>query len=291
MIEISNVTKRYYNLTALDNVSLTIPEGEVIGLLGPNGAGKTTLLKLITGILKPDNGRLHPIGHRPWPQTGYKPDRLLYPNQLRVSQYLKMIAGLSNIPSQQIEKAVFDSLVRVDLLNAANKRIRDCSKGMRQRIGLAQVLIGNPPLLLLDEPSNGLDPSGQADMNRRIQELHAAGKTIIMSSHQLQEVTQVCTQLVILKQGTIHYQNSMATALAMRSHVILESDQDLTYMQPHLQGLHEEIEIEGNFLILRGEAMRLRRQVMTMLLSADYDILHVEEKKVTLTEIYAEAVQ
>jgi ABC-type multidrug transport system ATPase subunit len=291
LIEINNVTKRYYNLTALDAVSLTIPQGEVVGLLGPNGAGKTTLFKLIAGLLKPDNGRITPLNRRPWPKTGYKPDRLLYPNHLRVSQYLKIIASLSNIPSSQIEKVVFDSLVRVDLLNAANKRIRDCSKGMRQRIGLAQVLIGDPPLLLLDEPSNGLDPSGQVDMNRRIQELHAAGKTIIMSSHQLQEVTQVCTQLIILNHGTIHYQNNMADALAMRSHVILECDQNLSHMQAHLLSIHEEIEVDGKFLILRGEAMRLRRHVMTMLLSADYDILHVEEKKMTLSEIYAEAVQ
>lgn len=295
MIEIQNVTKRFYHVTAVDNISLTIPQGEVIGVLGPNGAGKTTLFKLIAGLLKPDNGRIIPrnqrLNQQPWPAIGYKSDRLLFPNHLRVSQYLEMVAGLSNIPNHLREKAVFDSLVQVDLVDIADRRLRDCSKGMRQRVGLAQVLIGNPQLLLLDEPSNGLDPAGQTEINQRIQELHIAGKTILISSHQLPDITQVCTQLIILNQGRVHYQNSMADALAMRSHIIIHTDRPLLSMQETLIALHEEILVEDSSVLLRGEAMALRRQVLTMLLTADYDIVHVEEKRVTLAEIYAEAVQ
>lgn len=291
LIQISNISKQFYGLTAVDNVTLTIPKGEVIGLLGPNGAGKSTLFKLIAGLLKPDNGRIHPTQNQPWPTIGYKPDRLLFPNHLRVSQYLKMVAKLSNIPAQHIEKTVFDSLVQVNLTNAASKRIQDCSKGMRQRLGLAQSLIGDPPLLLLDEPSNGLDPAGQLDINQQIQALHAAGKTIIISSHQLQDITQVCTQLVILNHGKIHYQNSIAQALTMQAHVTLKTDRNLFYLQDTLQSLHEDIEISDSTIILRGEAMKLRRQVMTILLNAEYDIVHVEGKSVTLAEIYAGAIQ
>ena len=291
MIEISNISKNFYGHIAVDNVTLTIPNGEVVGLLGPNGAGKTTLFKLIAGLLKPDNGRIHPSLNQTWPAIGYKPDRLLFPNHLRVSQYLKMIAELSNIPAQQVDKTVFDGLVQVDLLNAASKRIQDCSKGMRQRLGLAQALIGNPPLLLLDEPSNGLDPAGQADINQQIQALHAAGKTIIISSHQLQDITQVCTQLIILNHGKIHYQNSMAQAIAAQSHVTLKTDRDLFFIQETLQSLHEEVEVHDATITLRGDAMKLRRHVMTILLNADYDIVHVEGKNVTLAEIYEEAIQ
>ena len=190
MIEIRNVSKYFFSFKALDNVSLDLGKGEVVGLLGPNGAGKTTLFKLIAGLLHPDSGQIQPANGR-WPAIGYKPDQLLFPDQLRVSDYLTMMAGLCNLPPDAQEKAVFDALVQVDLVSQANKRIGDCSKGMRQRLGFAQAMLGNPPLLLLDEPSNGLDPNGQAELQALIKKLHAAGKTILLSSHQLEEVTAV----------------------------------------------------------------------------------------------------
>ncbi len=261
MIEIRNITKRFYSLTALDNVSLTIPRGEVLGLLGPNGAGKTTLMKIVAGMLQPDSGQLLPNGQG-WPLIGFKPERLLFPNQLRVSQYLEMMAGLSNTPRNMIAAVVQNSLKMVGLHYAANKRIGDCSKGMRQRLGLAQVLIGDPPLLLLDEPSNGLDPEGQTDILQVIQSLHAAGKTVVISSHHLHEITQVCTQLVILNHGQIHYRNSMAEALAVRPHVLLRTDKDLTPMRDMFSALHPDISVEGSRLILKNEAMALRRPIL-----------------------------
>lgn len=292
MIEIQEITKDFYNFRALDNVSFKVPMGEVVGILGPNGAGKSTLFKLVTGLLKPDRGRILPSNGRIWPKIGYKPDRLLLPNHLRISQYLQMMARLCNINENQLQQAVFDSLVRVDLLPVANKKIRDCSKGMRQRVGLAQALIGNPPLLVLDEPSNGLDPIGQRDMDKHIQELHAEGKTILISSHQLPEMTRTCTQLLILKDGRIHYQNSMANARAIRSHTVIETDLSLDdAIRSQLTFLHPEIEIVENKVLLRGDAMALRRQIITTLLTQNYDVLHVEENKLSLSEIYAEVVQ
>ena len=290
MVEITNVTKRFYSLTALNNVSLQIPRGEVVGLLGPNGAGKTTLLKLIAGLINPDSGRIRPTAGY-WPVIGYKPERLLFPNQLRVSQYLEIVAGLSNVARTDVEKAVFAALARVGLLEAAGKKIKDCSKGMRQRLGLAQVLIGEPPLLLLDEPSNGLDPEGQTEIHRCIRELHADGKTILMSSHQLPEVTEVCTHLVILNEGQVHYHNSMVDALTVRPHTMVHADQDLTPLRENLQALHPDIQVEANTVILRNEAMALRREVLTAVLQAGFDVVHVAQRNVTLAEIYAEAVQ
>lgn len=290
MIEINHITKKFYSLVALDDVSLTIPRGEVVGLLGPNGAGKTTLLKIIAGILNPDAGHVRPMGNH-WPTIGYKPERLLYPNQMRVNQYLEMVAGLSNIPRAEIKQAVADSLARVHLQNAAYKPIKDCSKGMRQRLGLAQALIGDPPLILLDEPSNGLDPEGQVDILNYIRELRVAGKTVVMSSHQLHEVTQVCTQLVILNQGQVHYQNSMRGALTVRPHAIIRTDKDLSPVRELLKSLHPDIAIDGDTLILQNEAMTMRRPILAILLNTNYDILHVEQKRITLAEIYAKAVQ
>ncbi|MCP4360315.1 MAG: ABC transporter ATP-binding protein [Chloroflexi bacterium] len=292
MIEIRNVTKNFYNLTAIDNVSFTIPRGEVVGLLGPNGAGKTTLFKLIAGILQPDKGQIRPL-NGDWPTIGYKSDRLLFPNHLRIQQYLETVANLSGIPRQNISPVVAQSLALVDLQQAANNKIGTCSKGMRQRIGLAQVLIGNPSLLLLDEPSNGLDPTGQTDMQSRIQALHAAGKTIVLSSHQLNEITQVCTHLVILNHGQIHYQSSMVDALTVSPHNLIETSREITssILLAELVALHPDIQVEGRAIILRHGAMRLRRNILAMVLRAGYDVIRVEQKHITLAEIYAEAIR
>lgn len=290
MIEISNVSKQFFSLKAIDNVSLHVAQGEVVGLLGPNGAGKTTLFKLIAGLLHPDNGQIKAQNGR-WPAIGYKPDRLLYPNRLRVSDYLKMVASLCGIKPENQEKTIFNALVQVDLVGQANKHIANLSKGMRQRLGLAQAMMGNPPLLLLDEPSNGLDPIGQTDMEALIKNLHSAGATIIISSHQLDEITAVATQLVILNNGRIHYQNSMVEALTISPHILIQVDRDLAEIAATLSARHPEIQVEGSKIFLRGEAMFLRRDILAALLRAQYDVVHVEQKHITLAEIYARAVQ
>ncbi|VAW43041.1 hypothetical protein MNBD_CHLOROFLEXI01-4109 [hydrothermal vent metagenome] len=290
MIEISNISKQFFSLKAVDNVSLRVGQGEVVGLLGPNGAGKTTLFKLIAGLLHPDSGQMKPQNGR-WPAIGYKPDHLLFPNKLRISDYLAMVANLCGIKSENQEKTVFDTLVQVDLVSQASKRIADCSKGMRQRLGLAQAMMGNPPLLLLDEPSNGLDPNGQAEMQAMIKNLHAAGRTIMISSHQLDEITAVCTQLIILNNGRIHYQNSMVEALTISPHTLIQADRDLGEIAPTLLAQHSEIQVKGSKVFLRGEAMSLRRNILAVLLRAQFDIIHVEQKHTTLAEIYARAVQ
>ncbi|MEZ4591661.1 MAG: ABC transporter ATP-binding protein [Chloroflexota bacterium] len=290
MIEIHNVSKNFYALKALDGVSLRIGRGEVVGLLGPNGAGKTTLFKLIAGLLYPDSGKIRPTNGR-WPAIGYKPDRLLFPDHLRITDYLALVAGLSSLPAEAQEQAIFDALVQVDLVSHANKRIGNCSKGMRQRLGFAQAMLGDPPLLLLDEPSNGLDPNGQAEMQTLIKKLHAAGKTILLSSHQLEEVTAVCTQLVILNNGQVHYQNSIVEALTISPHTLIQADRDLSDIAAIIQAQHPDIQVQGTQIRLRGQAMELRRDILAILLQAQYDVLHVEQKHVTLAEIYARAVQ
>lgn len=292
VIEFRHITKHYYSLTALRDVSLTIPRGEVLGLLGPNGAGKTTLIKLIAGIITPSSGQLVATnGHPGWPTIGYKPERLVFPGNLVVSQYLEMVAGLCNTGREHLDTVVLESLARVNLLAAANKQIKTLSKGMRQRLGLAQALIGDPDLLLLDEPSSGLDPEGQEEMQTYIEELRAAGKTILMSTHQLHEVTRVCTFLVILKDGRVLYQNPMADALTLQPHVAIQVDRSLDSARPLLTMVHPDIAIENDEVILRHESIPMRRQILSILINQGYDIVKVEQRRVTLAEIYAEAVQ
>ncbi|MDT8307234.1 MAG: ABC transporter ATP-binding protein [Anaerolineae bacterium] len=290
MIELHHVTKRYYSLVAVNDVSLTIREGEVLGVLGPNGAGKTTLFKLIAGFLNPDAGQIEPSGGM-WPTLGYKPERLLFPNQMRVRAYLRMVASLANIPRGEIGDRVAESLATVRLEGAAQKPIGDCSKGMRQRLALAQALLGKPSLLLLDEPTNGLDPEGQDDICRVIEELRADGHTVVLSSHQLQEVTRVCSELIILKQGRIEFGSDMETALALRPHITIRSDRSLAALAPTLRSLHPQITVRDDEIVLEEEAIGLRRHVLSLLVGTGYDVVGVEQKRATLEEIYAEIVQ
>jgi ABC-type multidrug transport system ATPase subunit len=205
VIEFKQVTKNYYKLTALRDVSLTIPRGEVLGLLGPNGAGKTTLIKLIAGIITPTQGEIVPAnGRAAWPTIGYKPERLVFPNQLAVSQYLEMVAGLCNVDRAQTDTVVLESLARVNLLAAANKQIKTLSKGMRQRLGLAQALIGDPDLLLLDEPTAGMAREEIPMLMEVIQSVREAGnKTIILVEHKMDLVMNVSDRISVMHQGRL----------------------------------------------------------------------------------------
>jgi ABC-2 type transport system ATP-binding protein len=290
VIELHNVTKRYYALVAVDAVNLTIPRGEVLGVLGPNGAGKTTLFRLIAGFLNPDKGRIEPENGI-WPTLGYKPERLLFPNRMRVRSYLHMMANLANLPGRRISEKVSETLGRVHLEGAAQKRIGDCSKGMRQRLALAQALLGSPSLLLLDEPTNGLDPEGQDDICRVIEELHTGGHTVVLSSHQLQEVTRICTELIILKQGQIQFAGNVEQALSLRPHITIRTVGSLDDIRSTLTALHPRIVVAGNEIVLEDEAIGLRRHVLSLLVGTGHDVVRVEQKRATLEEIYAETVQ
>lgn len=289
VLQVNNITKSYYSLVAVDGVSFEIPAGEVVGLLGPNGAGKTTLLKLIAGFLQPDDGEITPTGGS-WPNIAFKPERLLFPNRMRVHKYLEMIARLARVQSP-LEDVVDRTLEQLNLLEHAGKRIKDCSKGMRQRLSLAQALIGDAALLLLDEPTNGLDPEGQSAICQLIRELNAAGRTILMSSHQLQEVTEVCQRLVILKDGRVHYASSMEEALTLRPSVSIQTTAPVEAIGPTLTALSPSIAVSGHTILLHDEAIVLRRHVLSFLLAAGHDIQYVSQERVTLEEIYAEAVQ
>jgi len=220
MIRIENVTRKYGDIAAVSNVSLNIERGEIVGLLGHNGAGKTTLMKMLTGMLEPTSGRItvggvDVIGDRlgVQRQIGYLPENApLYPEML-VQEYLLMMAELRGVAPEKRTQSVGISVARAGLARHLLRPIGTLSKGYRQRVGLAQAMVHDPALLVLDEPTNGLDPV-QIQSIRDL--IHRLGRTstIILSTHILQEVEAVCDRVVILIDGQLAADAPLAQLLA-----------------------------------------------------------------------------
>ncbi len=209
MIEVKELCKNYGEVTALSGVSFSITAGEVIGLLGPNGAGKTTLMKILTGYLHPSSGTATIGGHDVLTATekvqeliGYLPENApIYP-ELTVQSYLKMIAELRNIPQEKQRDRIGEAAIAVGLLDRLTAPIATLSKGYRQRVGLAQAILHQPKLLILDEPTNGLDPTQIVEVRRLIRSL-SKNTTVMVSTHILSEVEATCDRALIIIQGEL----------------------------------------------------------------------------------------
>jgi ABC-2 type transport system ATP-binding protein len=198
------LTKRYGRHTAVDAVNLTVRRGEIYGFLGPNGAGKTTTLRMLLGLVRPTQGSARVLGGRPGdPSVLRRVGALIegpgfYP-YLSGRDNLRVLARYKRLPGADVERA----LERVDLSERAGDAFKSYSLGMKQRLGVAAALLGDPDLLILDEPTNGLDPSGMADMRQLIRGLADRGRTVLLSSHLLGEVQQVCDRVGVIDGGRL----------------------------------------------------------------------------------------
>lgn len=200
---------------ALKDVSLTVNRGEIFGLLGPNGAGKTTFLKIMLGIIHKSGGEAtllgFPSGSKDGRQlVGYLPEHLRVPQHLTGLQALEYFGNLSNVPTSVIREKRGELLETVGLAQRAKDRVTQYSKGMLQRLGLAQALLHDPELLVLDEPTDGLDPQARAEMRQIIRDLQKRGVTIFLNSHLLQEVEMICQRVAILDKGSVRYCGDVA---------------------------------------------------------------------------------
>lgn len=207
MIEVQNLTKRYRDRSAIDGLTFSVNEGEILGFLGPNGAGKSTTMKILTGFLPPSEGTAKVAGFDVFEQPlevkrriGYLPETPpLYP-EMTVRGYLKFVATLKQVPGRELKSEVERVAERTGVTNVMDRVIQNLSKGYKQRVGIAQALLGSPPVLILDEPTEGLDPSQRAEVRSLIKGL--AGKhTLILSTHILPEVTMTCEKVLIINQG------------------------------------------------------------------------------------------
>ena len=209
MIEVSHLTKKYGGHLAVDDVSFTVEDGQIYGLLGPNGAGKSTIMNILTGYLSATSGQVTVAGH-PLPEeadeakacVGYLPEQPpLYP-EMTVGEYLNFVAELKKVPRAQRKEQVLRAARRTGLAKVLPRLIRSLSKGYKQRVGIAQALLGSPKLIILDEPTVGLDPAQVIEIRKLIRELGKA-HTVILSSHILSEVQAVCQQVLILSKGKL----------------------------------------------------------------------------------------
>lgn len=231
VLSVESLSKNYGRIKALQNVSFKVPEGVVFGVLGPNGSGKTTLLGIVVDILRPSGGAIKLFGEKPEAHHRKKIGTLLetpnFYHYLTGEQNLHINASIKGRGGNDIDRVL--KLVNLD--TRRNSKFSTYSLGMKQRLAIAAALLGDPDILIFDEPTNGLDPVGIAEIRSLIKELHRQGKTIIMASHLLDEVEKVCTHVAILKRGSLIASGDVEEIFSTGDMVELNAENNLTLVQ------------------------------------------------------------
>jgi ABC-2 type transport system ATP-binding protein len=223
MISVESVSKRYGGVTAVDHLTFAVERGEVVGFLGPNGAGKTTTMRMITGTLQPDEGAVLldgvPVASDPLAakrRIGYLPEANPLYDELIVAEYLDYVADLRGLSHEEAKSGVAAAVEETDIGAVFYRPIGECSKGYRQRIGLASAILHRPEVLILDEPTEGLDPNQRVEIRRLVSTL-GRERTVLLSTHVMQEVEATCSRLVILSQGKLAAEGSVQSLLASKT--------------------------------------------------------------------------
>jgi len=253
MIEARSLTRYYDKALAVDNVSFSIGDNEIVGLLGHNGAGKTTIMRMLSGYLEPSAGQVDidgvnmaTDGHIVQRQLGYLPENLpVYPDMM-VADYLDYAATLKGIEPARRMNAVRAAIAATDLAERALHRVSTLSRGLRQRVGVAQAILGKPRLLILDEPTNGLDPEQTGHMRRLIQRL-ARQATVILSTHIMQEVDAICDRVLVVRQGRVAL-DARLQDLHYSGTLRLHTDQSVPELATYLRRMPQVARLEQQTL-------------------------------------------
>ncbi len=223
MLLIKNLTKKYGKFTALDNLNMEIKKGEIFGFVGPNGAGKTTTMRIVSGLLKTDSGTVNvdgvDAGTNPGElksKIGYMPDFFGVYDNLKALEYMEFYASIYGITGNKAKQLCLELMDLVQLTDQGDSYVDEMSRGMKQRLCLARSLVHNPRLLVLDEPASGLDPRARLEMKDILKELHNKGKTILISSHILPELAQMCTNIGIIEKGKMVVSGTVEEILSAR---------------------------------------------------------------------------
>jgi len=292
-VDVVGVTKRYGDLVAVDHLSLQVAPGEVYGVLGPNGAGKTTLLRMLFGLIRPDSGTVRVFG-RTWADAGV---HLLdgvagFVESPRFYPYLtglQNLEGLALLDGSRSRGRVAEVLEVVDLADRRHDKVGGYSYGMRQRLGVAASLLREPRLLVLDEPANGLDPGGIRDMRALVKRLAASGLTVLLSSHHMDEVEEICDNVTIMRRGTVAFHGSISDLRAMApdpGHVLRTGD-DVEAVAIAI-GRHPDVDVQPDpdgGLVATGQPVRLSAYVAD-LVRADIPLLELTPTQTPLEALF-----
>ena len=303
MIEVQHLTKRYGTVTAVNDVSFTVERGEIFGFLGPNGAGKTTTMRVLTGYIPATEGRAVVAGYDVFEKpieakrrTGYLPETPpLYPD-MTVSEYLSFVAKIKAVPAKERQSRIDQVMRKTYIADVANRACGRLSKGYRQRVGLAQALIHNPDVLILDEPTAGLDPKQILETRRLIKEL-AGSHTIVLSTHILPEVAQTCQRVVIINKGrvvAIDTPDNLTARLRGSETLLVQVDGEaaqvtaalervagVTRVQPSdVQGQYPSYEVDSE----RGRDVR--RDLARAVVGSGFGLLELRPVRMSLEEIF-----
>jgi len=299
-LEFHNVTKTYrrwlggQQVAALSQVSFSVAEGEVCAFLGPNGAGKTTSISILMGFLYADWGRIRVLGFEPGSvhakkRIGFVPENFAFYKHLNAEKLLRFHARLAGVAEGKRIALIRDLIAKVGLSGYDKLKIGRYSRGMVQRLGIAQSLLGDPELLILDEPTSGLDPSGRKEVRDLILSLKAAGKTIFLSSHLLSEVEQICDQAVIIDRGRVVRAGTMNTLLVTGDQVEIIANTLPEDLQAVLREWGATIERNANDVRIVTAGGR-KREVVERLWLAGSDVLRLNPVKSSLEDLYMKLV-
>ena len=298
VLEAKGLTKRYGDFVAVDHLDLDICRGEVFGLLGPNGAGKTTTILMLLGLTEPTAGQVRVLGFDPARQplsvkarVGYMPDQVGFYDELTARENLTYIARLNGIPRDQIQHRVEAAIERVHLSDVIDRRTATFSRGMRQRLGLADVLIKNPQLIIMDEPTQGLDPELAHEFLDLIHSLKEEGTTILLSSHLLHQVQAICDRVGLFSQGRMVLQGTVPElarkVLGGAYRIQLETEGSAAKLSKVLQGLQDVNAVKLNNGTIEIEARKdVRADAADAVIKAGGRLRSLNVESQSLDDIY-----
>ncbi|MFG0250536.1 MAG: ABC transporter ATP-binding protein [Phycisphaeraceae bacterium JB051] len=298
MIQTINLTKRYGELTALSNLNLTIEQGDCFGFIGPNGAGKTTTIKILATLLKPTWGEARVDGLSVGPVSarkvrrviGYVPDYFGSYDDMVVHEYLSFFAAAYDIHGKKARDVIGDVLDLTDLAYKVDAEVNSLSRGMQQRLSVARVLLHDPKVLLLDEPASGLDPRARIEIRELLKELHRMGKTILISSHILLELADLCDKVGIIEQGELKYTGTVDDILhrARVGHIVnisvAERTGDAHLLLKNLPHVSDVTPVNGHTLrvTLDDQAGVEPSMLAQQLITSGFRLTRLDEEKVNL---------
>lgn len=296
-LHIQHLTKIYGSQKAVNNISLQVGEGEIVGFLGPNGAGKSTTMKIATGYVPPTEGQVLVAGFDVVTQpievkrvTGYLPEHNPLYLDLYVHEYLRFIGSLYGIQGTRLKKRVEEMVELCGLRVEQNKKIEALSKGYRQRVGLAQALIHDPAVLILDEPTSGLDPNQLLEIRKLIKEI-SRNKTVIFSTHIMQEVSALCDRVIVINKGEIVSDSSLANLLSLQNNetvIIVEFDgYDNDVELKSISGVEKVVRVEkSTFKIFSTAGVDVRPEIFRFAADKKLSLLGLKQEEGSLENIF-----